>query len=117
MVNSDPKVICIFLAWLQKIYGIPKINFKLKIHIYPDCDEQESIVYWSCLTGIPRSQFRKTQVDRRTNKSIKKHKKLPYGTAHVQVNSCGNPNFGVQLHHRIMGSIDVFCKNFGMIIK
>lgn len=86
-------------------------NLSLVIHIYPDNDEKSTLAYWSDLTGIPLSQFGKTQVDRRLNKSVRKHRSLPYGTAHLRIRSCGDPHFGVQLHRRILGWIEAAYKH------
>ena len=57
------------------------------------------------MTNIPLSQFGKTQIDARENKSNKKKRKLPYGTAHLTIKSIGNRNNGVLLHRRIVGWI------------
>lgn len=62
--------------------------------------------FWSKATGIPKKQFGKTQIDRRTNKSEKKKRKLPYGTIRLTVRTKGKKEFGVSLHRRIMGWIE-----------
>lgn len=101
IANSNPAVIVLMVRWLTKIFGLSQKNLRLCIHIYPDCDQEKSLQYWSKMTNIPISQFRKTSIDRRTDKKVNKEGKLPYGTAHLIVNSLGNKRFGVFLSRKI----------------
>ncbi|MDP2864420.1 MAG: hypothetical protein Q8N73_02070 [bacterium] len=106
VINSDPGIIKITMRWFRGICGLHDENFSPSVHIYPDNDIKETIKYWSKITSIPKKQFRGTQVDRRNNKSGKKKRKLPYGTLHLQIKSCGKKEFGRNLHRRIMGWIE-----------
>lgn len=63
------------------------------------------MTFWSKTTKIPKSQFGKMKIDKRTEKSKKKKGKLPYGTLHLYVKSCGEKEFGRSLHRKIMGWI------------
>ena len=74
--------------------------------MYPDMNLEETLSFWSKTTKIPLSQFRKTQIDRRLNKSNKNLKKLKYGTAQITVFSGGDSKKGVYLFHRIIGNIE-----------
>lgn len=103
IVNADPLVIRIAMRWLRQSCGVPERNFVVTAHIYPDLSSVTSVRYWSRVTGVPPRQFEPVQIDRRLNKSAKKRRRLPYGTAHIKVYSRGNPRFGVALHRRIMG--------------
>ena len=106
IVNSDPQVIRIAMEWLRRSCGVPERNFAAVVHAYPDNSPEASVKYWSGITGISRRQFDKVQVDRRLDKSRRKHRRLPYGTVHVKVYSRGDHRFGVTLHRRIMGWIE-----------
>lgn len=106
IINSDPEIIKMAVKWFRQICGLGNGNFTLAIHTYPDNNIEETINYWSKITDIPEDQFGKTQIDRRTNKSGKKKRKLPYGTAHLTIKSRGRKEFGVELHRRIMGWIE-----------
>ena len=106
VVNSDPEIIKIAMKWFREICGFSDKNFAPSVHIYPDNDIQKTIKYWSKITGVSKTQFRKTQIDRRLNKSRKMKRKLPYGTLHLRVKSCGKKEFGRSLHRRIMGWIE-----------
>jgi len=106
-VNADPSVINLGIKWLRGSCGLETKNLRLAIHIYPDNDEARCVDFWSKSTGIPKSQFGKTQVDRRKGKKYTKTGKLPYGTAHLRVKSCGNKDFGVLLSRRIHAWMDL----------
>ena len=106
IINSDPEIICLAIKWFRTACGLKEENFTISIHIYPDLDEKEIKNYWSNITGIPIIQFRKTQIDLRTDKTVKKRHKLPYGTAHLQIVSRGKTEFGVFLHRKIIGWIE-----------
>lgn len=115
IINADPQIIKIAMRWFREVCNIPLQNFSLAIHIYPDITEKEALKFWSELTLIPIEQFGKTQVDKRTNKSELKKGKTPYGTAHITIRSCGNKDFGVFLHRRIMGWINAVTNQAGIV--
>lgn len=106
MINSDPRVIKLSIRWFRDICGLKNENMVITLHLYPDNNIVKCVKYWSKVTGIPTTQFRKTQVDIRNDKVSKKRKMLPYGTAQISIISKGNPNFGVNLHRKIMGWIE-----------
>ena len=107
IINSDPRVITLAMRWLQKCYGVPQENFTLAIHLYSDNNRAASLKYWSEQTGIPQSQFGKTQTDLRPNKKGSKRGKLPHGTAHLRVKALGNKQHGVLLSRRIKAAMDI----------
>jgi len=106
IINSDPEIIKIAIKWFKKICGLKNENFAPRIHLYPDNDISTTINYWSKIIDIPKTQFGKTQIDVRTDKSSKKKRKLPYGTLQLEIRSCGKKEFGRSLHRRIMGWIE-----------
>src|SRR3989344_6965838 len=62
--NSDPTVINLMIRWFTGALGLPKHNLRIRLHLYPDCNETESLQYWSKITTIPRGQFHKSSFDR-----------------------------------------------------
>jgi hypothetical protein len=94
------------MNWFRDICGVPNRNFTIAIHLYPDTPVKEALNYWSKIAGLPKEQFEKIQIDQRQDKSSKKRRRLPYGTAHITVHSRGNQNLGVTLHRRILGWIE-----------
>lgn len=111
IINSNPHIIKLSMKWFRNICEVPIKNFSISLHIYPDVSENQAKKYWSKITGVPISQFAKTQVDRRINKTNHRKRRLPYGTAEITIRACGESKHGVQLHRRIMGWIDVVYKN------
>ncbi len=106
IVNSNPLVIRLVLRWFKEIFGIHNENFKARIHLYPDTNIEEALGYWSKQLCIPLGQFQTTQVDTRTGKKAFKKGKLPFGTAHVTVQSLGKSEHGVFLQRRINAWIE-----------
>lgn len=105
IVNSDPDVIQLSMAWFHRL-GVSRDQFLLTIHLYPDSDVEKSLQFWSHTTTIPRSQFGKTQIDRRVGKKKNRAGKLPHGTAHLTVRSLGRKEFGVVLARKIQAWSD-----------
>lgn len=103
LVNSNPDVVRLFVKWLREICKLENKNITLAMHLYPDSNENECKKYWMEITDLPATQFRKTQVDRRTNKSTSKVGKSPFGTLHVTVVSNRDPDKGVRLYRRLLG--------------
>lgn len=103
LVNSDPKVIRLFIRWLREICELKDENITIAMHLYPNSDELSSMKYWMNITKLPKKQFRKTQIDRRLDKKRLKKGKTPYGTLHISVASNLNPEKGVRLYRRMMG--------------
>lgn len=101
IVNANPQIILLAIRWFNEALGIPKDNFSLRVHMYPDSNEKEVLTFWRKETGFSPGQFRKSQVDYREGKKSSKNGKTPYGTAHLSVNSCGQKEFGVFLSRKI----------------
>ena len=101
LVNSNPAIVNLMVRWFTKALKIPRENLRIRIHAYPDNDIELSLDYWSKKTNIPRSQFQKTIIDRRTDKKAVKAGKLPYGTAHLKALSNGDKALGVFLARKI----------------
>lgn len=115
--NSDPEIIKIVIVWFKKNRHLRNKNFNPYIHAYPDNDIKKTLTYWSKITGIPKKQFGKTYIDKRTEKLRTKRKTLPYGTIDLRIRSCGEKEFGKRLHRRIMGWIKsaTYQINAGMV--
>ncbi len=103
IVNSDPEVIKISIKWFKEVCGLGNDNLILSLNLYPGNSEEDSTLYWSEVTGLPRSNFRKTQIDIRKNKTAKLRRKLPYGTVQIRVRASRDPLKRVVLFRRIRG--------------
>ncbi len=105
IINSNPDIIKISIKWFKEIIGVTNGNLAIRLHIYPDNNEVSCINFWSKSVGLPFEYFYKSHIDRRKNKTSKKSKKLPFGTAHLIIKANGNNEYGVKLARRIKGWI------------
>lgn len=104
--NSDPRIIKLSIRWFKECFGLSNLNFKIRIHLYPDSNENEAIKFWMSSLELNKDAFYSSSVDGRTNKQVKNKRVLPYGTAHLSIVSNGEKDFGVLLHRKIIASID-----------
>lgn len=100
IVNSDPAIICMAVAWFKAL-GVRPEQFGPRLHLYPDTDVEKSVSYWAKVVGVPPTQFQRSYIDIRTDKKAKKQGKLPYGTLHLTVRSGGNKDYGVFFFRKI----------------
>lgn len=107
VINSDARIISIAVRWFTEILSVPKENLQIRLHLYPDNNVQKSIQFWAKQTGISSGQFQKISVDRRLGKKVLNYGKLPYGTAHLSVQSRGDKRFGKHLARLILSMIDI----------
>ena len=61
ITNSDPKVISLMIRWFEECFGLPKDRFRPRIFISDVHRNRSEIIlnFWTQITGIPRSQFRR----------------------------------------------------------
>jgi len=107
IVNSNPDIMRFMIRWFTQALGLSVGNIRIRLHIYPDTDEEKSINFWSDALKIPRLQFQRSCIDIRTDKKPMKAGKLPYGTAHMSIKSLGEKRFGVFLARKIMAWSDI----------
>jgi transcriptional regulator with XRE-family HTH domain len=105
VTNSDPRAIKLIVFWLKEICGVKIERLAASVHLYPDNDIKKSLRFWSEVSGIPLSQFQKTQVDKRIKKSKIKRGRLPHGTLHIKVRKSGD------LFYRISGWTEGILEN------
>ena len=115
VTNSDPKIINLALNWFKKIYNLQNSNFKIRIHLYPDCDDKKAVIFWSKEIKLPISCFHSSWVDKRTDKKLKNKGKLPFGTAHLSVNSNGDKKNGVFFLRKILALIEISGQKAGVV--
>lgn len=110
--NSDPKLIKLFLKWLQEISNIPKkdIHFRIFLHETAKDKLDEVQKHWVKVTGFSINDFQK--IDWKKNK-INTHRKNIgknyYGLLRIIVRRSTN------LNRKIQGWIDGICKNCGVV--
>lgn len=104
--NADPETIKIMIRWFVECCNVAKENIVLYMHLYPDNSEEDAGKFWREITGLSKENFRKTYIDKRTNKSKMKRRSLPYGTVHLRIKSNGDPEKGIRLFRKIRGWMD-----------
>ena len=58
-VNSDPRMVVFFCAWLRHFYEIDESRLRVALYLHQGLDLAASTAYWSTLTGVPEAQFAK----------------------------------------------------------
>ena len=83
--NSDPEMIVFLIKWMNKFFGIETKNIKVVVGINEIHRKREQMVkdYWSKVTGIPISQFRKTSFKKTKNNKVYENFNEHYGTLGV----------------------------------
>jgi hypothetical protein len=99
LTNSDPALIALFVVWLERCLAVERQFLRAHVHVYPDTDVEPVEEYWADIIGISHHQFYKAQIDIRTDKSVEKRGRLPYGTVHLAVTGPGS----TQLHRTVLG--------------
>lgn len=57
--NSDPRMIHLFLVWFRHFFEIDETRLRLRLYLHDGLDLDAANTFWSELTGIPTSQFRR----------------------------------------------------------
>lgn len=96
-VNSDPKMIRLFLAWLDLIgVSTDRLTFRLQIHESADVAEAEE--FWATVVGVPAASFKRVTLKRHNPKTVRKNVGRSYrGCLTIAVRK---PEY---LYHRIAG--------------
>ena len=97
--NSDPGLIKFMMRWFREVCHVPESKFRARVNIHSGQDELKIKQFWSEITGIPLSQFRKTYVKEEGTG----HRKniLYHGTLGVLISD-------VHLLRKILGWIEYF---------
>ncbi|MBI3443142.1 hypothetical protein HY008_00555 [Candidatus Woesebacteria bacterium] len=81
-VNSDEKMILIFLTALRKIYGVNENKLRILLYCYTNQSSQRLIEYWSKLLRVSKAQFTKPYI--RKDFNLNKINKMPHGLVHIR---------------------------------
>jgi hypothetical protein len=99
--NSDPEMIKLIMRWFRENCKVPEEKFRIGLHIHTLHCRRDIEEYWSKITGIPLSQFYKTQV-KKTSLGQRKNK-LYNGTCSVAI---GNKNLFRKIKGWKLGFLD-----------
>lgn len=59
-INSDPKMIKLFLKFLRNCFPLDESKFRILLHLHQYHNEAEIKNFWSKVTGVPITQFNKS---------------------------------------------------------
>ncbi len=97
MVNSDPRIITLHLAWLRSCFTVDEARLRVRLYLHEGLDLAAATTFWSTLTGIPSTQFR--QPHRAVADASLRHNKHEHGCATIRY-SC------TRTHRAVMGLMD-----------
>lgn len=95
--NTDPRAIKFMVDWFRKVCKVPEEKFRCSLYIHDNLDKRKAKKFWSDLTNVPLSQFRKSYIVKNNPNRLRKVKHK-YGVLRVTINN-------VNLHRKIMGWI------------
>lgn len=110
--NSDPKMIRLYLKWLDECLKISSNNIVFEIYIHETHKKtiQELSTYWSKATGFPVSKFNKVYYKRNKVHSFRKNRGVDYGGV-LRVSVIKSTD----LNRKIMGWINGICLQSGVV--
>jgi hypothetical protein len=59
VTNSDPRMIDLFLRWFRRFFEVDESRLRMYLYLHLGLDLEAAVAYWSELTQIPVTQFRK----------------------------------------------------------
>lgn len=71
-MNSDPRLIELFLAWLR-LAGVSPDRLIFRLHIHQSADATDALQFWSKVVGAPASQFGNTTIKTHNPKTLRKN--------------------------------------------
>ena len=109
--NSDPAMIKFIIRSFKEIWKVDEKDFTLRVGINIIHKKRDEVVrgYWSAITGMPLSQFRKTTFI--NSKSQKKYSNFNthYGTLTLRINKSSH------IYYQIMGLIGGLANQAGVV--
>ena len=102
--NSDPRMILLFVTWMQTCFGIGPYEVRFRLYLHQGLDLEAANAFWSELTGIPIARFR-APYRAVADPSIRRSKH-PMGCPSVCITS-------TRLHRRVMGLVDALLSSNG----
>lgn len=83
VINSDPKMLKLFIDWLSKYYFISSKDIKLRLHLWCNSNERLAKLHWSKSLSMPITSFTKSWI----KKISGKNQKYEYGLCRASIDS------------------------------
>ncbi len=90
LVNSDPKMLALFVRFLRHYFQPPDASLRLMCNLFADHEERQREIedFWLGIVGLPCSSLTKSVVNNYSRASKRTRiGKLPYGTCRLTFHS------------------------------
>ena len=57
--NTDPTLVAFFCRWFRAFFPIDESRLRVRVYLHDGLNLQDAEDFWSRITGVPSSQFRK----------------------------------------------------------
>lgn len=113
IINSDPRIISLFIAFVRKYFGTSDDLMSIRLNCYTDIHTLEEIEnYWLKETGLPRVCLRKGTLNYFSPYSKKKRKgKCEYGTCSLSIMK------STKVIQHIYGAVEFYCTSFSKHVE
>ncbi len=81
--NSNSASISFMTEWFREFCEVSNKKLRCSLYIHDDLDEKKAKKYWSKITGVPLSQFKKTYVVK-NNKNRYRRTRNEYGVLRIE---------------------------------
>ncbi|HEX4104415.1 MAG TPA: helix-turn-helix domain-containing protein [Candidatus Paceibacterota bacterium] len=81
--NTNPAIVKAFIVWLQKSFGIPKEEIKIRLHLYRDMDISKEVKFWSKTLKVGRKNFKKPYIKKSALAELSYKNGFGHGTCNV----------------------------------
>jgi transcriptional regulator with XRE-family HTH domain len=95
--NADPRAIRFMMRWFREVCAVAEERFRLSLYLHDNLDEKIAKKYWSTVTDLPLTSFRKSYIVKNNPNRLRKTKHV-YGIVRITVSDAA-------LYRRIMGLI------------
>ena len=62
LTSSDATMLKLFIKWLERFYGVKRAQVKLRLHLWPNVNEQRVKEFWSTNLGVSIKNFTKSWI-------------------------------------------------------
>lgn len=113
LVNSDPKMIVIFIMWLQQCFGIKlsQLTCRIAINEMHAYRARKIENYWSSISHVPIAQFNQTTLIHTKLQKVYENMETYFGVLSVYVRASTNMNY------LVVGGIDHLGKISNQVIQ
>jgi len=85
LTNSDPRVLKLWVRFLETVCNVSPERLKAHIDYYEDLDYPTLLAFWSQELGMPLENFERPTLKKgRTAQGNPPGRRSPYGTAHIK---------------------------------